>query len=243
MRLFVLLLFLSLPLHASNVVHLTSLDWPPYSSKSLAGQGVSVEVARQAFKAMGYELKVDFFPWSRTVKLASDTNSKYSGYFPEYFSEEGANTFIFSEPMGTGPLGFMENSAKRITWNTLNDLARYRIGVVQDYVNTPDFDAKVADGSLKAIAVTSDKQNVLKVGTGRIDLAVIDSNVLSHMLNRDKSLAKVKSKVVMNNKLLVNKQLHIAFKRTPEGKKLAEIFNQGLKKIDVDAIMKTGLSQ
>ena len=80
-----LIIFTSLSYSADKVVHLTSLDWPPYSGKTLSDQGASVAVAKAAFKAMGYELKVSFYPWSRAVALAKDSSSKFSGYFPEYF--------------------------------------------------------------------------------------------------------------------------------------------------------------
>ena len=109
-----LILFSGLSLAADKTVYLTSLDWPPYSSKALDQQGASVAVAKEAFKAMGYQLKVDFFPWSRSVALAKDSGSKYSGYFPEYYSDDTAKDFVYSDAMGSGPLGFAERKDNSI---------------------------------------------------------------------------------------------------------------------------------
>jgi polar amino acid transport system substrate-binding protein len=222
---------------AEKTVHLTSLGWPPYSGKELQGQGASVAVAKAAFEAMGYTLKVDFFPWSRAVALAQDGNSKYAGYFPEYYSDAVAQDFTYSDSLGKSPVGFVEQADKPVTWNSHEDLKQFSIGVVQDYVNEAKFDAMVADGSLKVEPVISDKNNLLKVINGRLDLAVIDKNVMNYLFANDKALQGKASKASFNSKLLDDKDIHICFKKTAEGEELAKIFNEGLTKIDVDAIL------
>ena len=227
----------------SKTVHLTSLGWPPYSGKKLPNNGPSIEVAKAAFKAMGYELVVDFYPWSRAVALAKDTGSKYAGYFPEYYSDGVAKEFHYSGVMGNGPLGFAQQTAKPISWATLDDIGKLNVGVVQDYVNTTEFDARVADGRIKAKAVTSDSTNLVKLANGRLDLAVVDQNVMDYLKKTDARLKSVASKIEFNSKLLEDKKLYVCFKKNAEGKRLQEIFDQGLTKIDVAAIMKNGLGQ
>jgi polar amino acid transport system substrate-binding protein len=223
----------------SDTVYLTSLTWPPYSSKSLNEQGASVAVAKAAFKAMGHELKVDFYPWSRAVKLASEPNSKYVGYFPEYIYE--SDEFSFSKPMGEGPLGLVENKKNPIVWSSTKDLTKYKIGVVQDYVNTAELDALIASGEIKAKTATSDETNIRKVAGGRIDAAVIDPNVLNYLLANTQGLAQAKDQVKMNTNLLTKKELFIAFRKSKEGSNWLDIYNQGLEKIDINAIMKKHL--
>lgn len=244
MRSLLLILLLMTTLSATsedNVIRLTSLEWPPYSGQKLAQQGASVAVARAAFAAMGYQLKVDFFPWSRAVSLAKDSQSRYIGYFPEYYSQEIAAEFIYSDPMGSGPLGFIQQAAKPVHWQQLQDLRPYRIGVVQDYVNTDEFDALVQQGKLATEAVISDRHNILKVINGRLDLAVIDRNVMHYLFNTDPSLQGKAGLATFNDKLLDNRLLYICFRNTRQGKAITEIFNQGLKKIDIDAIMEKHL--
>lgn len=232
-----LILFNNLSYSADIVVNLTSLDWPPYSSKSLKQQGASVAVAKAAFKEMGYELKVTFFPWSRAVALAKDGKSDYSGYFPEYYSEDTEKEFIYSEPMGSGPLGFAERKNNVIQWEQLSDLKEYKIGVVQDYINTTEFDEMVMRKSLKTSTTTSDTKNLLKLVNNRLDLAVIDKNVMNYLLKTDKALAKKSNVTQFNMKILEDKKLFICFKKGKEGEKLAKIYNDGLKKIDISKIM------
>ncbi|MFC3092877.1 ABC transporter [Alteromonas sediminis] len=219
----------------AETVYLTSLAWPPYSEPKLAEQGASVAVAKAAFAEMGHELVVDFFPWTRAVKLAEDPKSKYIGYMPEYLYE--SDTFVFSSPMGTGPLGLVESTDKPISWASYDDLSQYTIGVVQDYVNTEELDERIASGAISSQTVTSDDKNLLKVAAGRIDAAVIDANVFKYLVENQPGLSKVANKLQMNEKLLVEKELYIAFKNTPEGQKWLSIFNQGLSKVDIEAVM------
>lgn len=236
---FILLMAFSAPV-LSDSVYLTSLTWPPYSGKTLNEQGASVAVAKAAFKAMGHELVVDFYPWSRALKSASDPTSKYAGYFPEYFYE--TNEFLFSNVMGIGPLGLVENKNKPIIWSTVTDLSQYELGVVQDYVNTQELDAMIANGKIKAQAVTSDELNIRKVAGGRIDAAVIDTNVLKYLLLNSNELTPLQKQLQINAKLLTQKELFVAFKNNSDGKHWLAIYNQGLEKIDVDAIMSKHLT-
>ncbi|AWL13087.1 hypothetical protein HMF8227_02635 [Saliniradius amylolyticus] len=219
----------------AETVKLTSLEWPPYSGADLPEQGASIAVAKAAFNAMGHELQVDFFPWTRAVKLAEKQGSGYMGYFPEYYYE--SDTFSFSDPIGKGPLGLVEAKGNPITWSKINDLTKYTVGVVQDYVNTEELDKRIAAGDIDAQAVTSDDKNLRKLVAGRIDTAVIDANVFNYLVNNDQQLSSLADKLQMNARLLTEKKLFVAFKNTDEGNRWREIFNQGLQKIDVESIM------
>jgi polar amino acid transport system substrate-binding protein len=222
-------------------VYMTSLDWPPYSGSDLPEQGAVIAVAKAAMKEMGHELIVEFYPWSRAVALVRDSGSKYVAYLPEYFSEDFE--FLLSDSLGSGPLGLVENIKNPLSWQQIDDLSAYRIGVVQDYVNTPEFDERMAAGTIPTESVTADVQNIKKVGVGRIDAAVIDANVLRYLLEHEASLADTAEQVRMNDRLLDNKSLHAAFRNDAEGQRWLEIFNQGIERIDAPALLKERLSQ
>lgn len=221
------------PVLAERTVYLASLSWPPYAYQGLE-QGASVAVVKAAFMAMGYRLVVDFYPWGRTLSLANDAHSKYAGYFPEYFARHLTEHYIFSAPIGSGPLGFAEQSSQHHVWQNLEELNAYNIGVVKDYINTAELDALLAAGKLHSSEVSHDKLNLLKLAQGRIDLAVIDQNVMAYLMASDTEVAAVKNKIRFNPHLLEDKQLFVCFKKSHAG--LAEIFNQGLQKIDVQKI-------
>ncbi len=220
-----------------KIVRFSSLDWPPYSGSSLSGQGANVIVAKAAFAAMGYELEVVFYPWARTILVAK--TKQFLGYFPEYYAKEIEKEFIFSDPIGDSPLGFVERKDTPVQWTTLNDLTSMKaIGVVRGYVNTAEFDRMVAAGSINAEPVVEDAINLRKVAASRIPLAVIDKYVLQYILKTDRHLINKSHLLQFNSRLMETKKLYLCFQKSANGKRHLKIFNEGLKKIDVEKITK-----
>lgn len=234
-----LLLVFSLTSVSSEKVYLSSLEWPPYSGEQLPEGGASIAIAKKAFEVMGYELEVSFYPWSRAVHKAKDPRSRYAGYFPEYYSSELEADFYFSDVIGSGPLGLIENVDQPISWDAISDLSKYSVGVVRDYVNTKAFDQAVKRGEQEVQEVTLDKQNIFKVAGGRLPLAIIDHYVFDYLMSTDKSLANYKDRVQLNGKLLEDKLLFVCFKRNKQGSELQKIFNEGLSQLDVDQLMQS----
>lgn len=235
-----LLLSLSSPwlAHANDkTIHLTSLEWPPYASEELPQQGAAIAIATAAFASMGYKLHVTFFPWSRAVAFSQEPDNLFIGYLPEYYSSDTAKKFIYSDAFSVGPLGFAERKDKSITWSELEELTPYRIGIVQDYINTEKFDDMVKNKSIVTSSTLNDTNNLRKLVSGRIDLAVIDQHVMKYLLNNVSDLAENTDEIQFNAKLLEEKKLYICFNKTEEGYVMVEIFNQGLKNIDVAAIL------
>ncbi len=207
----------------ADTFKLTSLDWPPYSGEALRNGGTAVARAKAAFAAAGHTLEVDFYPWKRAVQVGMDEG--YVGYFPEYYSQELDGHCAFSDPMGSGPLGFAENPAAPVTWGTLDDLKDFRIGTVSGYVNTAEFDARAASGALTVDPVSDDLTNLRKVAGGRLPLAVIDANVMSYLVEQNPDLVGA---VQMNTRLLEDKKLFVCFQNSPAGDEARAIFNKGI---------------
>jgi len=139
-----------------------SLSWQPYADPALRGQGATTAVVKAAFAAAGYAVDVDFYPWARAIHL-SESENNYAGIFPVYYSAERMQRLNCSNPIGHGPLGFAERDGARVTWSTLNDLARYKIGVVRNYVNTQAFDDLVAAQRINVDLASNDAQNLQKL--------------------------------------------------------------------------------
>jgi polar amino acid transport system substrate-binding protein len=226
-----------------KVVYFTSLDWPPYSGADLPHQGRTIQRATQIFSAMGYTLKVDFFPWSRVVKLGLADNSKYMGYLPEYYDESLTQDCSFSEPIGFSPLGFAQLKSAPIQWQTLDDIAKLtKVGVVRDYINTKELDDKIANGEIKGDVASSDVENIKKLGGKRIPAIVIDESVLNYWLNHQPELSQLKNKIEFNSRLLEKKSLYLCFKKDPQGQKMLQVFNDGLNKQQMKSFMRQSVN-
>jgi len=217
-------------------VRLASLDWPPYAGHQLEQQGETSILLRQVFAAMQLEVQTEFLPWSRAIRASESPGALYAGYFPEYQTDNP--NFLLSDSLGISELGFVEATAKPLAQLSGAVLAKYRLGVVQDYVNLTVVDQMIARGQLTPQLAFSDRQNILKVALGRLDLAVIDRRVLIYLLEHDAEVKRLATdKVQFNASLTELKTLHLALRNEPEHKLLIEKFNQYLQKVKADSIV------
>lgn len=233
-KIFVVLLLLNSVLigsaQADNVVYLSSLEWPPYVGKNLPENGKSAKIVREAFAVMGYDLKITFVPWKRAMRMA-ESYTGVVGYFPEYYSAERAEKYIFSKPYSCSTVGLLMRKKDYIHWDSVEDLAGLKIGFVAGYVNTKELDAAVVNGVVTADYAPYDESNIIKVALGRVDAAVVDPNVYNYILESSSVMLKYNESMIMHEKKFGVNNLYVAFNGSAKGRKCALIFNEGLKKI------------
>ncbi len=229
---FLMCLF-SLNLIAAEKWKVTSLDWPPFTGKSLPEGGAGTVVLREALKAEGIELEIEFVPWTRAIQLAKEPS--YVGYYPAW-PEDVIEGFVKTDSIFKSPVGFAESVAKPLSWEKLEDLKGKKIGTVQDYGNTPEFNALVKNGTILTEVVSDDATNVKKVLGGRIDGAFIDLNNLDWFLKKE--IKEAQGKVQANKKTIGDKDLVLALNTKSKVSNAQEILKKGLSKIDVQKILK-----
>jgi len=229
-----LILAPGLALGGERVV-LATLEWPPYTGQSLPGDGATSEVVREAFRIMGYDLELRYFPWNRVLQEARQ-GSEIVGYFPEYPDNWRRDRFLKSRRVGVSPLGLASRAERVITWQKLADLGRYTLGTVAGYANTPEFDALVVKGELITDSSNSDALNLRKALAGRVDAAVVDRNVFAHLRKVDPVLRAEGDDLVLHDRLLGTMDLVVSFQDTEVGAELLRVFEQGLREVDQGAI-------
>lgn len=209
---------------------LTTLEWAPYAGANLQGLGFVTATIVDAMKSAGVSAEVQFFPWSRAVRLV-DTDPAYVGFFPAYYSRERATRYLYSDPVGRSTVVFLERADAPVKWVTYDDLQGKRLGVVRGFVNTEELDARIANKTLVAEEVFDDRSNILKLAAGRLDLVVIDSQVYQHMVRTDPEVARLALQLQTNPKVLEVKNLYVCFQRTPVGMLAQRALNTGLRKV------------
>jgi polar amino acid transport system substrate-binding protein len=219
----------------AQTVRLASTEWPPYSGAELVQQGAATAVVRAAFASMGVSVKVEFFPWARAVMLGTSDKS-FDGYFPGYPDAERMRKSYASLPIGSSPLGFAQRMDNPINWQDISDLTGLRLGVVNGYVNTMDLDAAIAADQVHGDVAPSDQSNLTKLFMARVDAAVIDRHVFEYLSLTDPTIAAQGGKLEFNKKILSNRDIHVFFKRTPQGQILQHTFDLGLKKINATKV-------
>ncbi|MBU0935015.1 MAG: transporter substrate-binding domain-containing protein [Spirochaetes bacterium] len=177
---------------AGKKIRLATLDWPPYIGQQLRGQGWVQQVTVALLASRGYELKISYFPWARAVSLVE--NGEYDILYPEYYiAPQEPSDFIqntrrldhleLSEELPGGPVALVKRRDFAFEFSgDLRELHGLRIGVVQGYQNTPEFDARMAAGAFVISYAVDDFQNAQKLFYGRIDILVGDPLVITHSI-------------------------------------------------------------
>ncbi|MDR7304774.1 transporter substrate-binding domain-containing protein [Rhodoferax saidenbachensis] len=209
---------------------MSTLEWAPYTGAALPGQGFVSATIADALKVTGTSVEIQFFPWSRAVRLV-ETHSRYIGFFPAYYSRERASQYLFSEPIGRSTMVFLERVDNPVKWTSYDDLQGRHIGVVRGFVNTEELDSRIAQKKVLAEEVPDDRSNILKLAAGRLELVVIDSHVYQHLVRTDPEIGRAALQLQTNAKVLDVKNLYVCFQRTPEGEKALRALNTGLRKV------------
>ena len=223
---------------AAETIRVASLSWPPYACESGCPEnGSGAKALREVYAAAGVTVQFTWLPWSRAI---ADTKSgKYDAFFISW-PEDCAEGMKFSEALLTSPFGVMEQTAKPITFKKTEDLKAFRMGAVQDYGNTQEFNALVKKGVIKTELVQEDSANIRKVAANRLDGALMDEYVLKYFLKTDfKDFA---GKVRMNAQILEDKPLGLCIPVATYAKWSAPL-KAGLAKIDSKKINRDYLKE
>lgn len=209
-----------------NVVLLT-LEWPPYTSVKLADNGLISKRIKAAYEARGQSANIGFYSWRRAIRLPY-TDRRFTAFFPAYPSAERKQVCHFSDPVGISPLGLAQSSKKPLQWTRIEELKRYRLGIVTAYANEESLDKLIREGSVKTRATESDAENLLNLARGRVEAAVIDSSVFNWLMQNDARLRPWRGKLQMHERLLVTWPLYVCFRKDAEGAAQRDEFNAGL---------------
>jgi polar amino acid transport system substrate-binding protein len=219
-----MVLFLACSAHGEPL-NLGTLEWPPFVGSDLLDQGTTSARVRSICAEAGLEPRLSFLPWKRVLMEARAGNTQ--GYFPEYRSVAREEEFYFSKPVGCSVVGLVHKSGMTLDWTRLEDLAAYRLGVVDGYVNTEEFDRLVDTGILHPVKCNSDELALRMLEAGRIDAAVMDRAVFRHLSGKA-GPTHGPPPLIFAEKILVVHSLHVCFPRTPAGKSLVERFDRAI---------------
>jgi len=228
------LTFASTQAFAQQPVKLTTLDWCPFTCPGNTDGGFNSFVAREAFKAVGVSVEIEFLPWLRAIEKAKDSQ-EVVGYFPAY--PEGVRPeFTGSPSIGSSRVGLALLKDRPVPAATVEALKLLKIGAVAGYKNSKPL-AEAVRAGLKLDEASDDLTNIRKLAAARIDAAEIDEFVLGHMLHTDSRLADVKGTVAFKLSL-EEMPLVVAFNKTAAGQKHLALFTQGLATLNIPELQK-----
>lgn len=215
-------------------VSVATLNWAPYISKDMPKQGYVAQIIRESFSREGMDVNFNFWPWARTKDMAK--RGMVEAYGPEYYAKKLENKFYISDPFPGGPAGLFCLKKDDISYDSLQDLKKYNIGVVRGYVNEKEFDAA---SYLKKDPAKDDLTNIKKLFAERVDLIFCDKYV-GKWLAKQNGYDPEKMKFI---KPMVQHNLYLCFPKQVQGSQNnLNAFNSGLQKIKADGTLETTIN-
>lgn len=112
--------------------------WMPYAGQAGSDrEGYLVDIMRQIYEPLGYQIEYATIPWTRCVQETRE--GRYDGLVGTVFSETPDMVFPESS-LGLDQSTFFTDASNKWTYHDLADLKQVRLGAVQDYDYTEVLD-------------------------------------------------------------------------------------------------------
>ncbi len=218
-----LLLLATICLAGEKTITAAADPWPPFIDPSHPKEGLSLEIARAAFKTQGYEVKMEYVPWARAIKGV--TSGKYDILPNTWITEERKKFLLYSDSYAANDIKFIKTKNDPFEYNGLKSLDGKTIGTVREYgygsefLNATNFKREDANNMLT---------NVKKLLKKRIDLTLSDEIVARMTIAKDNP--ENLNNLSFTKNALSSNTLHVTSGlKNPRHKEIIDSFNKGLK--------------
>ncbi|BBN82082.1 amino acid ABC transporter substrate-binding protein [Pseudoalteromonas sp. A25] len=226
-----------------KMLHVVTLDWPPYIGQALCNKGWVFQFTIAILAEQDYPIYIEFLPWARAVRDAE--TGKADILMPEYYIEDSApsdyvtgktrrEVLALSNSFPGGEIGFLKRKGDKDRFDgNLSSLKGQKIGVVRGYQNTPEFDAMMDNGEFVIVEAVDDLQLVKLLVAKRVDLIIGDPKVLRFTVNYSDLSKSEKVKLLSNieNESKPIKYNHLYFalsKKSPQWRQILDDINKSL---------------
>lgn len=212
----------------ARVITIATGEFPPWSGAQLPNHGYVNHIIAEAFASQGVAVTFVYQPWKRAFEEAR--RGQYDATSFWYANAEREATMLLSDPVIRNRTVFFQRAdMPPIRWQTLADLAPYRLSTTVGFTYSEAFLDAIAIGTLQAMAVTTDIQNLKLLMARRVDLFATDE-MTGYSMAAELQVDPRKLRVVepalreMQGHLMISK-IH------PDAARLLAIFNRGLQTI------------
>lgn len=208
-------------------ITLSNQEYPPYMSETIPWYGLLSRVVVEAFQRENVKVHYVFYPNNRTLESAR--NGTVDGSPGWAITPERSKDLVFTDPVMNLRMVFFQRAGAEISWQTLGDLAPYRIGVTSGNTYSTEFSQLQAAGKLHVEPSPDDVANFRKLLAKRIDLFPIDSEV-GNMLLIQHFHPEQRSQIYGQSRAYWIAEMRVAiWRKHPQAAELVRRFNLGLK--------------
>jgi polar amino acid transport system substrate-binding protein len=208
-----------------KVLQSASDPWPPFIDPQNPKEGLSLEIARAAYKTQGYKVDHSYKPWARAIALLKRGETDI--IVNTWMTEERKSYLMYSDTYTANEVKFIKLATDPFEYNGLESLKGKRIGTVRGYGYG---DAFTNSKSFKRDEVANLHINIKKLIAGRIDLTLEDE-IVARVLIAQKDIHLLEQISFTKNSLSKKNMYVTSGLANPHHKEYIEAFNRGLKVI------------
>lgn len=214
----IILLVSSVVLANDKVVTVGCYELPPLLGETMENYGLLANIVSIAFKQVGYEVKLKFYPFIRA--MATLDKGEIDAVVGVAFTEERAQKYDFSSILYTTEDGFFYKKGK-INYTNIGDLKHFTGGLLKGNV----WESILTKEGIKFDGVPTHEQNFQKLFADRIDFVCL-SRALGNYLLRTKFPEQM-DQIAFGT--YTSYKLCVAFLKAREQTNIIEEFEKGLK--------------
>ncbi len=216
----------SLNAFSNETIKLATGEWAPYTSEKDPNGKIAETIVREAFGLEQIDVTYEYYPWKRSYESAK--KGKVAGTFPWFKNEERMKECIYhKEPLLNETEVFFHLKNLDFKWENYKDLGKYKIGGTLGFSHVKELEKE----GIKLDVTSREDLNFKKLLAGRIEAYPASLIVGYNTIN--KLFAPEKAALFTNHtKTLKADQMYLIFsKNIPNGQKLADKFDSGLRRL------------
>jgi len=223
------MLSLVLPARAESL-KLVANYWEPFTGESVDHWGAATDLVSSALAREGYGTTIHIEPWTRA--LDDVYKGRFDALVAVWRTEERAAHLLLSEPYFTNHLVLVARRDRHFKFVSLDDLNGLTVGIGRGYDYSDAF--KKADNFIKEPATTAE-QNLKKLSSGRIDLAVEDACIARYVMRQSSQGFDLERDLEILSPPLDDIPLYFGVANTaPSAPDIVKAFNRGLASMKQD---------
>lgn len=207
----------------AETLKLATGEFHPYVGKALPDYGLSSQIVRSAFQAVGYQTTLVFMPWRRVA--AETAAGLYAGSYPWAMNDERKLQFLYSQPIYRDQIHFFARSD-----SPLRDEQQWfgKTLCIPDGWDIKQLQQQIEHYRLRLNRPSDIENCLLMVEAGRVDLTAVNRMVgdsLAKELHLGHGIGPVGNAITTDLNYFIVSRTH------PQASKLIEDFNRGLETI------------
>ena len=152
---------------AQHTVNIVTTNWPPFYSEEILNGGPLTQVSTEAFKSVGYGVKIEFLPWKRALVYVK--TGEADALLGAYKNEERKTFAYYTESiLGEARSAIIARKGSSITYDSWEKLKPYVIGILMGTSISKKFDS--AKGNLGITEHSSEPKLIKLLESNRLDL-------------------------------------------------------------------------